>query len=187
MKIEAFLRQICAALELNHVPYMVTGSLASSLYGVPRSTNDLDVVIAPSRSQLFSLVQLFTRVGLYVRREDAEIALQHHDQFNVVDFASGWKVDLIVRKGREFSLVEFERRETAELDGLTFSIASAEDVVLSKLEWAKIGESERQLQDAAGILQRQGGELDFAYLEKWLESLSLQKQWREARQLAEKP
>jgi hypothetical protein len=165
---------------------MVTGSLASSLYGVPRSTNDLDVVIAPSRAQLFSLVQLFKRVGLYVRWKDAEIALKQHDQFNVVELATASKVDLIVRKRREFSLVEFERRETAELGGLTFSIASAEDVVLSKLEWAKTGESERQLRDAAGILRIQGDKLDVAYIEKWIESLSLEKQWLEARQLAEK-
>jgi hypothetical protein len=57
-KLRIFLRRVCAALELNHVPYMVTGSLASSVHGEPRSTNDLDVVIAPTRDQLFSLVQL---------------------------------------------------------------------------------------------------------------------------------
>ncbi|MEA2326641.1 MAG: hypothetical protein QOE68_1600, partial [Thermoanaerobaculia bacterium] len=63
LKIDDLLRRICTALEMNHVPYMVTGSLASSVHGEPRSTNDLDVVIAPTRDQLFSLVQLFKRVG----------------------------------------------------------------------------------------------------------------------------
>ena len=184
LKIEDFLRRICAALELNRVPYMVTGSLASSVHDEPRSTNDLDVVIAPTRDQLFSLVQLFGRVGLYVRWEDAETALKKRDQFNVVDFANSWKVDFIVRKAREFSLSEFDRREPAEMDGLTFVVASAEDVLISKLEWLKMGESERQLNDAAGIIRIQGGRLDIAYVERWIESLGLQEQWLRARQLA---
>ena len=184
MKIDDFLRRICAALDLNHVPYMVTGSLASSIHGEPRSTNDLDVVIAPTRDQLFALVQLFKRVGLYVRWEDAEKALTKRDQFNVVDFANGWKVDLIVRKAREFSLSEFDRREPAELDGLHFVIARAEDVLISKLEWFKMGESERQLNDAAGIIRVQGERLDIAYVERWIEVLGLGEQWKRALQLA---
>src|SRR4029077_14442288 len=150
----------------------------------PRSTNDLDVVIAPTRDQLFSLVQLLTRLGLYVRWEDAEAALTKRDQFNVVDFANAWKVDLIVRKARDFSLLEFDRRQPFELDGLHFVIARAEDVLISKLEWFKMGESERQLNDAAGIIRRQGEQLDIAYIEHWIESLGLQEQWLRARQLA---
>ena len=74
---------------------MVTGSLASSFYGIPRSTNDLDVVIAPNRAQLFSLIQMFKRVGFHVRWEDAERALHCGGQFAVIDFANSWKADLI--------------------------------------------------------------------------------------------
>jgi len=184
LKIEDFLRRICTALEMNHVPYMVTGSLASSVHGEPRSTNDLDVVIAPTRDQLFSLVQLFKRVGLYVRWEEAEAALRNRDMFNVADFTNAWKVDLIVRKAREFSVSEFERREPAEIDGLSFVITSAEDILVAKLEWFKIGESERQLADAAGIIRIQGDRLDTAYVEKWVEALELNDQWRKARALA---
>jgi hypothetical protein len=163
---------------------MVTGSLASSVHGEPRSTNDLDVVIAPTRGQLFSLVQLFKRAGLYVRWEDAEAALMKRDQFNVVDFANGWKVDLILRKAREFSLAEFDRRQPAELDGLHFVIARAEDVLISKLEWFRMSESERQLNDAAGIIRIQGERLDLAYVEHWIDALALQEEWAMARRLA---
>ena len=186
MTINEFLRRICTALEVNHVDYMVTGSFASAFYGEPRSSNDLDVVIAPSRAQLFALIQLFKRIGFYARLEDAEVALQKHDQFNVIDFATGWKVDLIVRKSRDFSVTEFDRRGTAEIEGSTISIAKPEDVVISKLEWAKIGESERQLEDVAGIIRMQGDTLDTTYIESWLESLGLEKQWLIARQMAEK-
>ncbi len=129
-------------------------------------------------------MQLFKRVGLYVRWEDAEAALTKRDQFNVVDFANAWKADLIVRKAREFSLSEFDRREPVEMDGLIFVIARAEDVLISKLEWFKMGESERQLNDAAGIIRVQGDRLDLAYVEHWIASLGLQEQWLRARQLA---
>ena len=104
--------------------------------------------------------------------------------FNVTDFKNAWKVDLIVRKAREFSVLEFERREPVEMDGLNFVITSAEDILIAKLEWFKLGESERQLEDAAGILRIQGDKLDTAYVEKWVESLGLNGQLLKARVLA---
>jgi predicted nucleotidyltransferase len=181
LKIEDLLRRICTALDMNHVPYMVTGSLASSVHGEPRSTNDLDVVIAPTRDQLFSLIQLFKRVGFYVRWEEAEAAFKKRDMFNVSDVENGWKVDLIVRKARDFSVAEFERREPVEIDGFELVITSAEDILLAKLEWFKIGESERQLDDVAGIIRAQRDKLDTAYVEKWVEALGLNSEWLKAR------
>jgi hypothetical protein len=184
VKIEDFLRRICAALELNKVPYMVTGSVASSIHGIPRSTNDLDVVIAPTRDQLFALIQMFKRLGYYARWEDAENALRKQGQFNVIDFPNAWKVDLIVRKAREFSETEFQRREAVEVGGLSFVIAKPEDVLIAKLEWMKISPSEHQMQDAAGIVTVQADQLDRAYVERWVAALELEEQWQAVRRLA---
>lgn len=184
VKIEEFLRRICAALELNEIPYMVTGSVASSIHGIPRSTNDLDVVIAPTRDQMFSLVQMFKRLGFSVRWEEAESALRNRDQFNVVDFSNSWKVDFIVKKARPFSETEFSRREPIEIGELSFVIAKPEDVLIAKLEWMKISPSERQAQDAAGILTVQQENLDVAYIHQWVEALELQEQWQAIRELA---
>lgn len=178
MKIEDFLRRVSASLETNHVPYMVTGSFASSIHGVPRSTNDLDIVIAPTREQLRALVQTFVRLGYYARWEDAETALQRKDQFNVVDLPNSWKVDLIMKKDREFSELEFARRETMEVGNLRFVIAKPEDVLIAKLEWMKISPSERQMRDAAGIITVQDDRLDRPYIEKWVNELELDDQWR---------
>lgn len=178
MKIEDFLGRVCAALEANNVPYMVTGSFASSVHGVPRSTNDLDVVIAPTREQLRTLVDTFTRLGYYARWGDAEDALRLRDQFNVIDLPNSWKVDLIVKKQREFSDLEFARREPIEVGDLRFMIARPEDVLLAKLEWTKISPSERQMQDAAGIIAVQGDRIDWSYIEKWVTELQLEEQWR---------
>jgi hypothetical protein len=178
-----FLRRVTAALDTNGVPYMLTGSLASSMYGIPRATNDIDIVIAPAREQLLSLVQLFQRLGLTVEPEAALAALRARSQFNVIDLPRGLKVDLIVRKERDFSLTEFDRRETHDVEEMSLTLATPEDVLIAKLEWSKIGDSERQLVDVAGILKMQRGTLDFAYIEHWVESLDLQRQWSIAQEI----
>lgn len=184
MKIETFIRRICAALEHHEIPYMVTGSVASSIHGVPRSTNDLDIVIAPNSKQLRELVQFVKRFGYFAQIESAEDALRVRDQFNIIDFPNAWKVDLIIRKERDFSVTEFERREEIQVGDLRFVIARPEDVLIAKLEWAKISPSERQMQDAAGILIVQGGQLDVEYVERWIAALDLHDQWKAARELA---
>ena len=180
-----FLRRVTAALDMTGVPYMLTGSVASSMYGVPRATNDIDVVVAPTREQLLSLVQLFQRVGLVADVDTALAALRTKGQFNVIDFPKGWKLDVIVRKDREFSAIEFERRETHEVEGMRLTIATPEDVLIAKLEWAKMGESERQVADAAGILKMQGATLDRGYIRRWVTALGLEEQWNAARATAE--
>ena len=179
-----FLRRITAALDAHGIPYMLTGSLASSMYGIPRATNDIDIVISATREQVLAIVQLFQRVGLTIAPEAAVAALRSKTQFNVIDFPRGLKVDFIVRKDRHFNVTEFERRETHEVDGMRLTIATPEDVLLAKLEWAKMSDSERQLIDAAGIVRVQGGSLDIGYIERWVEELGLQQQWRAARDKA---
>jgi hypothetical protein len=178
------LRRVTAALDANNIPYMLTGSLASSMYGIPRATNDIDIVVAPTREPLLAMVSLFQRTGLTVTSEAAVAALRNKTQFNVIDFPRGLKIDLIVRKDRDFSRIEFDRRETHEVEGMTLTIAAPEDVLLAKLEWAKIGDSERQLIDAAGILKVQGEALDMPYIRHWVARLDLEPEWEAAQQRA---
>ena len=179
-----FLRKIAFALDRAGVPYMLTGSLASSLYGVPRATNDIDFVVAPTREQLIVLLQFLKRLGLSVQDEQALRALQNGTMFNVIDFQNSWKVDFIVRKDRNFSIAEFDRRKTHEVEGMRLTLASPEDVIISKLEWAQMSGSERQIDDAAGVLRLQREKLNFAYIEEWVESLSLQPQWNATQERA---
>jgi hypothetical protein len=172
--------RVLAALEAAGVPHMLTGSFASSFHGVPRGTQDIDIVIAPDREQLLALIAKFPASRYYVSRDAALDALAHHGQFNVIDLATGWKIDFIIRKPRAFSREEFGRRRPADLSGMEIDIASAEDVLLAKLEWAKRGGSARQIEDAAGIIRLQGGRLDIDYVRRWVEALGLQEQWRAA-------
>jgi len=163
---------------------MLTGSYASSVHGNPRASQDIDIVIAPNRPQLLALLKLLPDTEYYVSDEAALDALARRSQFNVVDFATGWKVDFIIAKDREFSRTEFERRRLLELDGLALYFASPEDVLIAKLEWAKLGASSRQIEDAAGIIALQGNQLDTAYVSHWVDALGLQAQWSTAQQRA---
>jgi hypothetical protein len=88
--------------------------------------------------------------------------------FNVTDLATGWKIDLIFRKSRAFSKEEFGRRQAVNLQGLLLFVASAEDVVISKLEWARLAKSPRQIEDMAAILRVRWEGLDKSYLRKWM-------------------
>lgn len=102
-----------------------------------------------------------------------------------MDHATGLKIDFIFLKSREFSQEEFGRRKKAIVWGVPLYIATSEDIVVSKLEWAKLGESSRQIEDAAGILKVRSDQLDLPYIEKWVAELGLASQWNDARHLAE--
>jgi hypothetical protein len=174
-------RRILGAVESAGIPYMLTGSFASSYHGAPRATQDIDLVIAPERAQLHRLSILLPAPEFYMDESTALEAYDREGQFNVVDLATGWKADLIMRRSRTFSRTEFDRRTVVDFEGMRVPIATAEDVVLAKLEWAKLGESARQIEDAAGILRVRSSELDASYLERWVRDLGLEREWAAAR------
>jgi hypothetical protein len=180
MTAEDVFRRIVDALERAGIPYMLTGSFASAFHGVPRATQDIDMVISPTADQLRGLVRLLPTTDYYVDEDAALDAHRRQAQFNVVDFATGWKIDLIIRKSRPFSREEFDRRSVVDFHGLHLAIATAEDVVIAKLEWAKRAQSQRQVEDAAGILRIRSSELDRAYLQRWIRQLDLEEQWEAA-------
>lgn len=177
MSLVAFIQTVAGILDEADVPYMLTGSLAAAYYATPRATQDLDVVIDAPESGIERLVQGLLDSGFYVDRMAALTAWRTQGQFNAIDPESGWKVDLIVRKDRAFSKAEFERRERAEFLGLEVTLASLEDVILAKLEWAQMGDSELQRSDVLRLLERTGGQLDRTYIAKWVEELGLEAEW----------
>ena len=180
MSVEQFFERVVQELERTGIPYMVTGSLASSAYGRIRATEDIDIVIAPTKEQLLAFLSSFPSDQFYADDEDALESFRQTSQFNVIDFATTWKVDFIFRKDREFSRVEFGRRQPYVVGGVRAYLATPEDIVVAKLEWARLGQSERQIEDAAGIIERQGTKLDRAYVEHWVNELSLQSEWKRA-------
>ena len=178
MSAVSLLRTVVAALDAAGIPFMLTGSLAAACHGAGRATMDVDLVVAATADQLRALVASLTRADLYVSSEAALDALAHESIFNVVDTVSGWKADLIVRKGRPFSQAEFERRRPIEFEGIRLWVATVEDTIIAKLEWARLGGSARQLEDVAALVRVTGDRLDRAYLDRWIAELGIQQQWR---------
>ena len=113
--------------------------------------------------------------------EAAREASIHEGQFNAIDPETGWKVDFIVRKSRPFSASEFERRIPQSALGLELFMATPEDLVIAKLEWAKKGESELQLRDVRALLKTADPEFEWSYVERWIRELGLEAQWQAVR------
>lgn len=178
------LSRLVSALDRAGIPHMVAGSFASTFHGVPRTTQDIDLVVDPTRRGLDSFLAELPETEYYVDSDTARDALERRTQFNVIDKTTGWKVDLIIRKQRPFSEEEFSRRIPAELMGARVFVATAEDTVVAKLEWAALsGGSERQIGDVRGILQVRGDALDRQYVLRWADSLGLGDLWRQVAEL----
>jgi hypothetical protein len=169
-----------AALEQAGIVYFVTGSFASSAHGIPRSTNDIDIVIAPTAEQLCVFLEQFPSSHFARDNDDAFDAFERRSQFQVIDYATMWKVDLIIRQDTPFDTARFARREIVDIAGVRLQTASAEDILITKLWWSKLGESERQMNDAVGIIKVQGANLDREYVEHWVNTLDLGPQWQTA-------
>ena len=180
-----FLQRLVAHLDNADVPYMLAGSVASTFHGMPRSTQDVDIVVTLSGGALKRLLAELPNSAYYVSDSAALDAVRRRSQFNVIDLETGWKADLIVQKEGPFSRSEFNRRVRAEVLDVVAWIATAEDTIVSKLEWAKRGGgSERQLRDVVGMIEVLGDQLDRDYIERWITELDVENLWRQARNLA---
>jgi hypothetical protein len=175
------LSRLVAKLDAAAIPHMLAGSFASTYHGIPRTTQDVDIVVDLTGAKLQTLLGSLRAEEYYVDTDAAQDALRRRTQFNIIDMETGWKVDLIIRKDRPFSIEEFDRRQPAELFGTKVFVATAEDSIVAKLEWAKLGDSERQLRDVAGIVASRGEALDVAHIEKWVKALGLQDLWARVR------
>lgn len=177
MTAATLLGTVAAALRGARIPFMLTGSVASAYHGAGRATMDVDLVIDPTPAQLDDFVHRIAATGAYVSADAACEALENRSMFNVVDPESGWKADLIICKLRPFSRGEFDRRHSIDFFGVPIDVATVEDVVLSKLEWAKLGGSARQLEDVRALLRLRSDDIDRTYLLAWIETLALGEQW----------
>jgi hypothetical protein len=173
-----FILRLVRELEAARIPYMFVGSHASSFHGYPRTTADIDIVIDPSQAALDTLLAKLPADEYYVDEDTARAALRTRSMFNVIDQRTGYKADFIIRKGRPFSIEELSRRVRGVVEGVEANVASVEDAIVSKLEWAKAGESERQLRDVREMVRVHGDRLDRAYIERWVRELELEELWQ---------
>lgn len=180
MSLAAFLERVVRVLDEAGVSYMLTGSLASAFYAVPRATQDIDVVIEAEREGVARLVEGLLAAGWYADRDAAMEAWLGQGQFNAIEPDTGWKADFIVRKDRAYSLEEFSRREQISLLGVELAVASLEDVLITKLEWGRLGDSALQRRDVVQLLERTWQRVDRPYVERWVAALGLEAEWQTA-------
>jgi hypothetical protein len=159
---------------------MLSGSFAGAYYGAARSTQDIDFVIHATEAQLRSIIGALPSDEYYADLDSALAAHHRQSMFNVIDQATGWKIDFIICKSRPYSQEEFRRRKQVTLHGVALFMTSPEDAVISKLEWAKLAESSRQIEDVAAILRTRGETLDYFYLQRWISELELADEWKRA-------
>lgn len=171
------LAQVKEALERAGVSYMVVGSLSSSLHGLPRATRDVDLVISLSREQVKPLINAL-QPRFYVSKDAAYQAIDHNSSFKAIHEETFFQVDLFVMESSPFNKAQFSRRTEIIFDperNLSLPFQSAEDTVLSKLDWFRKGGrvSDRQWQDVIDILRTQGDRLDSKYLRVWAANLGI--------------
>lgn len=163
---------------------MVVGSFASNLFGDSRGTQDIDIVVSANDKQVRVLLDAFPKTQYYFDLNAALEAYRHKSMFNILDMEKGWKIDIIFQKPGAYHEQAFRRRTPAQIDGVDVVALTPEDVILSKLLWAKMGDSLLQIKDVAGVLKVQQHSLDRPYIEKWISALALAAEWARARQLA---
>lgn len=169
------LLKVIAILNRLDIPYVIGGSIASSIHGLPRTTNDADILISLQPAKAPELV---SELQHEFYADDAAIlrALKSNKSFNVIHEASLFKVDFFLSRGDVFEAKQLDRRRAEMVTPETAAyVATPEDVILAKLRWYRKGNevSERQWQDVQAVARENAGELDVHYLNEWAASLGI--------------
>lgn len=169
--------KVTAVFEKLGVAYLIGGSLASTLYGMVRTTQDSDIVAEMRREHLQPFVSAL-QDEFYVDDEMIADAIAHNSSFNIIHRETMFKVDVFIPRPRPFlqsQLARAQRQVFAFESEVSAKFASPEDTILSKLEWYRLGGevSERQWRDILGVLKTRAGELDLEYLRRWAKELKV--------------
>lgn len=186
MSQQELLRQVVGSLESAGIDYMVTGSVVSSLQGEPRSTHDIDFVIAVDQAHVPAIVAAFLPPRFYLDEQAARQAVRSRGMFNLIDTESGDKVDFWMLTDEPFDRSRFARRYYQEVLGFRLALSTPEDTILQKLKWAKLsGGSEKAFVDALRVFEVQVGVLDLEYVGEWVGRLGVDDLWNRLRSEAE--
>ncbi len=162
------LTQITQVLDKLEIPYFITGGFAVSVWGRPRATFDIDIVIKLIESEVSKLAKMLRNISKfgYIDEDTAKKAIRTSGEFNFIDPDTGVKADFWISKDDEMMKEEYRRINKKEINGQEVYFISPEDLILSKLRWYKISSSSRHLEDIESILKISGDILDKDYLLK---------------------
>ena len=169
------------------IPYMITGAVASAIYGEPRLTHDIDLVVEITDEKLQRLVEAFPLEEFYcppveVLRVETKRPLRGH--FNLIHHETGFKADLYTVGQDELHRWAMSKRRQIRPEDKRFWVAPPEYVILRKLEYYREGKSEKHLRDVAGILELSSEQLDLQELQQKIKEHRLEEEWQEAQKLA---
>jgi hypothetical protein len=171
------LKQVTERLEKAAILYMITGSIAANFYTVPRMTRDIDIVVELLEQDVGRFLPLFED-EYYLEPETVRQAVNRRGMFNLIHNEYIIKIDFVVRKDTPYRRREFSRRKKVRVDDRELFVVAPEDLILSKLEWAKDSHSEVQLNDVKNLLKDVKG-LNRRYLARWAKHLGLVSLYRE--------
>lgn len=169
------LKNIARIFEELKIPYLVTGGMAVLIWGRPRFTADIDIVIEIKPSDVDGLVRALKNLGRagYIDEGVAVETVRNGGEFNFIDGTTGIKIDFWVSSNDPFDISRFERRFGKEILGQKIYFTSPEDLILSKLRWFKESGSNRHLEDVDSVIKISGKDLDMQYLDEWAKKLGL--------------
>ena len=168
--IQELLKTVTSLLDHKGIGYMISGSLALNVYCIPRMTMDIDIVIELDHANLNEFLEIFKK-GYYLNEDTVKQEIRRKGMFNVIDHRSGFKIDFIVRKDTEYRRLEFSRKTRKVLDDISVWMVSAEDLIISKIEWIQQVQSDKQIQDIRMLLISPG--IDLEYIKIWCKKLLL--------------
>lgn len=176
--------KIAKTLKQLKIPYLVTGGIAVLVWGRPRFTADIDIVIELKSSDIEKLAKALKKLGRagYIDEEMMKDAICREDEFNFIDGETGLKVDFwLWRKNDPFDTLRFKRRVVKKVLGETVYFTSPEDLILIKLKWFKESLSSRQMEDVESIIKISGDKLDWNYLGKLAKELGVDEELQRLR------
>jgi hypothetical protein len=172
------LKVVTRRLNEAEIPYMISGSIAANYYTIPRMTRDIDIVIELKEDDVDKFVALFED-DFYINREMILNEVSRKGMFNLIYNRYVIKIDFIIKKSSAYQNAEFSNRKQVLIDQCPMWIVSAEDLVVSKLLWAKESHSEMQLKDVANLMETVNN-LDSKYIGNWIRELGLEEIYKEA-------
>ncbi|HEY5408299.1 MAG TPA: hypothetical protein VIJ92_14485 [Ginsengibacter sp.] len=165
-----FLKKLINYFEKEKIAYMLSGSVAMSIYSLPRFTRDFDFIVQLQLKNVKSLVDYF-KEGYYCDEDAIKEAIMNKSMFNIIDFASNYKADFIILKNEPYRLAEFERREQVNFLDMQINLVSPEDLIISKIAWIQEVQSDIQKEDIKILLKIKN--IDMRYIRKWIATLKL--------------
>ncbi|MFI5187743.1 MAG: hypothetical protein ACHQF0_13510 [Chitinophagales bacterium] len=165
-----FLKILIQFFERNNIPYMLSGSVAMSIYTLPRFTRDFDFVVHLQLKDIPILMREF-KTGYYCDENSVTEAINNRGMFNIIENKSSYKADFVILKSEPYRQTEFERRRQIDFQDMKIFVASPEDILLSKIIWIQQLQSNIQMEDIR-VLQEFSA-LDWIYIQHWIKALNL--------------